>query len=117
MKTLDEIFEGVCNFYRLEVNEVAVPSRKGELVKARQQYCKIAKEATKNSLREIGEKIGRDHATVNHSIKKVNDFIETDKNYKDEFFELREKILCKPVIFDPLNIDEIIKQTQNETTN
>ena len=93
MKTLDEILEGVCVFYGLEVAAVAVPSRKGELVKARQQYCHIAKEATTKSLREIGEKIVRDHATVNHSINKVNDFIETDKNYKDEFFELRDKIL------------------------
>ena len=111
MKTLDEILEGVCNFYGLEVAAVAVPSRKVELVKARQQYCKIAKEATKNSLREIGEKIGRDHATVNHSIKQVNDFIETDKAYKAEFLELREKILSEPVIFEPIDIDKIIKQT------
>ena len=113
MKTLDEILEGVCVFYGLEVAEVAVPSRKGELVKARQQYCKIAKEATKKSLREIGLKIGpRDHATVSNSINKVNDFIETDKNYKAEFLELRDKILCEPVIFEPIDIDEIIKQTK-----
>jgi chromosomal replication initiator protein len=111
MKTLDEILEGVCNFYGIEVAEVAVPSRQVELVKARQQYCHIAKEATKKSLREIGEKIGRDHATVIHACKQVNNLLETDKAYKAEFLELKEKILSEPVIFEPIDIDEIIKQT------
>lgn len=111
MKTLDEILEKVSSFYGFKVEECTTRSRKVEFVKVRQQYCKIAKEATKKSFREIGEKIFRDHATVIHACKQVNDLLQTDKKYRDEFLELRDKILCKPVIFEPLNIDEIIKQT------
>ena len=92
MKTLDEILEGVCIFYGLEVEECTTKSRKVELVKVRQQYCKIAKEETKFSYDSIGKKIFRDHATVIHACKQVNNLLETDKEYKAEFLELRDKI-------------------------
>ncbi len=46
--------------------------RKREVVQYRQFYFKYAKEHTKRSLADIGELVNKDHATVLHGIKTVN---------------------------------------------
>jgi chromosomal replication initiator protein len=109
--TLDEILEKVSSFYGFKVEECTTRSRKVEFVKVRQQYCKIAKDETTLSYDSIGKKIFRDHVTVMHACNQVNNLIQTDKFYKAEFLELRDKILGTPVIFEPIDINEIIKQT------
>ncbi|MBN2786939.1 MAG: hypothetical protein JXQ69_01325 [Paludibacteraceae bacterium] len=103
--TLDYILERTCSFYGYEdIADCITDSRKKDVVKVRQQYCYIAKEATTKSLSVIGSKIGnRDHATVMHAIKQVNNLLQTDKKYRDEFIELRNKVLgITPVVFEPM---------------
>lgn len=52
-----------------------------EIVKARQFYCKYAKDHTSNSLDRIGKLINRDHATTIYSIKSVNEVRELTIEY------------------------------------
>ncbi len=77
-------------------------TRKREIVKIRQIAMelsyRIGMETQKNwSLAEVGEEIGeKDHATVLHAIKTVNNLRETDRAYNDKYrsteIEVRFKI-------------------------
>jgi len=48
---------------------------------------------TKSSLASIGNTIGqRDHATVLHACKIVNDLMDCDKNFRSSVREIEEKL-------------------------
>lgn len=53
--------------------EIKGRSRKVKVVFARHLFCALAKKRTKESFSTIGNFIGKDHATVMNSIKKVED--------------------------------------------
>ncbi len=79
--------------FNLEYIENQEKKRFREYVKWRQWTQFFLKEFTKLSLADIGEKIGRkDHATVLHACKTVNNLCETDKEYCEEVKVLREII-------------------------
>ena len=71
-------------------------SRSIEYVYIRQLGHFFAKKYTNLSLSRIGFFIGRkDHATVLHSIKVINNYIQTDKKKRNEIKELDEMINYK----------------------
>jgi chromosomal replication initiator protein len=52
----------------------------------------FSKSLTKASLATIGAEIGgKDHATVLHAFKTVNNLMETDKSFKTQMSELEKK--------------------------
>jgi chromosomal replication initiator protein len=68
-------------------------SRKREIVQARQIAMYFAKKYTKDSLTNIGNVIGkRNHATVLHACKTVQDLIETDKNFRRTIEEIENQL-------------------------
>ncbi len=53
----------------------------------------FSKSLTKSSLATIGTQIGgKDHATVLHACKTVNNLIETDKHFKHQIEEIERKL-------------------------
>ena len=63
------------------------------MVQARQLAMFFAKKYTKLSLANIGKYIGkRDHATVLHACKTVDNLNETDKQFRKFFSDLTTKI-------------------------
>lgn len=67
------------------------------------------RENTNLSYREIGAYFNRDHATVIHAIKSVNNQVETDRYYKDVFDEI--KLFIKQEQVKEAVINEVV---QNE---
>jgi len=68
-------------------------TRKREVVQARQISMYFAKSLTKSSLATIGMHCGgKDHATVLHACRTVNNLIDTDKRFKGYISELEKKI-------------------------
>jgi len=68
-------------------------TRKREIVQARQLAMFFSKRMTKSSLSSIGLHCGnKDHATVLHACRTVNNLIETDKQFKAYVDELEKKI-------------------------
>lgn len=68
--------------------DISLPSRKHDHVVARWIYCKIVNEELDYcSLESIGKTIKRDHATVLHALKKVDN--EMAKNFKLKSLYLR----------------------------
>ena len=53
----------------------------------------FSKNMTKSSLASIGAQIGgKDHATVLHACKTVNNLIDTDKHFRHQIAEIEKKI-------------------------
>jgi chromosomal replication initiator protein len=68
-------------------------TRKREIVQARQVSMFFSKNMTKSSLASIGAQIGgKDHATVLHACKTVNNLIDTDKHFRHQISEIEKKI-------------------------
>ncbi len=83
----------VCDHFNIEFDKLQSKSRLGDVVNARQIAMYLTKKFTKNSLKSIGSYYGkRDHTTVIHSIQKVDDFLNTDEDYKATFLEIQHKI-------------------------
>ena len=68
-------------------------TRKREIVQARQLAMFFCKQLTKNSLANIGIHCGnKDHATVLHACKTVNNLIDTDKQFKAYVNDIEKKL-------------------------
>lgn len=87
------ILEVVCDFLAVSKDDVFKTSRKRQIVEARQLTMFFAKKYTKESLAMIGQECGnKDHSTVIHACKTVQNRIETDKQFKNIVLELEKKI-------------------------
>jgi hypothetical protein len=73
-----------------------IKTRKREIVQARQLAMYFSKQLTKNSLASIGAQCGnKDHATVLHACRTVNNLTETDKRFRTYVDDLRKKLTLK----------------------
>ncbi len=83
--SVDYITETVCKHFGIEVDILQSNTRKREIVQARQVAMYFSKSLTNASLSAIGAKIGkREHSTVLHACKSVNNLIEIDSEFKNE---------------------------------
>jgi chromosomal replication initiator protein len=72
--TIDEIQRTVCQFYRIDRNEMSSKRRARAVVRPRQVAMYLAKVLTPRSYPEIGRKFGgRDHSTVIHAVRLIED--------------------------------------------
>ncbi|HRI41271.1 MAG: chromosomal replication initiator protein DnaA [Bacteroidia bacterium] len=91
--SIDYIQKIVCDYFDLPIEMLKSKTRKRQVVQARQIAMYFAKNMTKSSLSSIGAHCGgKDHATVLHACRTVNNLIETDKKFKASVMELQKKI-------------------------
>ena len=91
--SIDYIQKVVCDYFDLPIEMLKSKTRKRQVVQARQIAMFFAKSMTKSSLSSIGAHCGgKDHATVLHACRTVNNLIETDKKFKASVQELQKKI-------------------------
>ncbi|GAB4292385.1 MAG: chromosomal replication initiator protein DnaA [Marinilabiliales bacterium] len=91
--SIDYIQKIVCDYFNMPVDMLKSRTRKREIVQARQIAMYFAKNLTKSSLATIGSLIGgKDHATVLHACKTVNNLIETDKRFRVYIDEIEKKL-------------------------
>ena len=92
--SVDYIQKTVCNYYGMQTDTLNSKSRKREIVQARQIAMYFSKQLTNSSLSTIGSIIGKkDHATVLHACKTINNLIETDKEIKSQIKAIEAKLL------------------------
>jgi chromosomal replication initiator protein len=83
----------VCEFFNIPVDMINSKTRKREIVQARQLSMYFSKKHTKSSLASIGLHCGnKDHATVLHACRTVNNLVETDKQFRQFVEELDKRI-------------------------
>ncbi|MCK4288594.1 MAG: chromosomal replication initiator protein DnaA, partial [Bacteroidales bacterium] len=91
--SIDFIQKVVCDYFNISLENINSKTRKREIVQARQLAMYFSKKHTKSSLATIGIHCGnKDHATVLHACKTVNNLIETDKQFRVYVEELDKKI-------------------------
>jgi chromosomal replication initiator protein len=91
--SIDYIQKVVCDYFELNIELLKSKTRKRNVVQARQIAMYFAKSMTKSSLSSIGAHCGgKDHATVLHACRTVNNLIETDKKFKASVQDLQKKI-------------------------
>ena len=91
--SIDYIQKVVSDYFEMDVATLQSKTRKRHIVQARQLAMFFAKKFTKASLASIGSQIGkRDHATVLHACKTVDNLAETDKQFRKYIEDLNKKL-------------------------
>ena len=93
--TIDQIIDTACGYFNVKREDIFTKSRKQAIVQVRQVAMYLAQKYTKLSSARIGALVGnRNHATVLHSCKMVEDRLHVDKTFKAKMEEI-EKLLKK----------------------
>ncbi len=94
--SIDYIQKVICDYFDMPIDLLKSKTRKREIVQARQLAMYFSKQLTKNSLASIGAQCGnKDHATVLHACRTVNNLTETDKRFRTYVDDLRKKLTLK----------------------
>ena len=90
--SIDYIQKVVSDYFQMDVETLQSKTRKRHIVQARQLAMFFSKKFTKASLASIGSQIGkRDHATVLHACKTVDNLSATDKQFNKFVEDLTKK--------------------------
>ena len=78
--TIDEIQRKVAEHYHLKLSDLMSARRAREVARPRQVAMYLAKKLTPRSLPEIGRRFGgRDHTTVMHAVKRIEELRASDR--------------------------------------
>lgn len=77
--TLMEIQYAVCGHFQVGLSDLQSTRRERRIARPRQLAMYLAKVLTPKSLPDIGKAFGRDHTTVMHAVKTIEDLIIRDK--------------------------------------
>ncbi len=92
--TIDAIQTIVCKFFKISKNEMLSSRRSRYLVRPRQTAIYLTKLLTTKSLPEIGREFSnRDHTTIIHSVKTIEQLKEKNPDMKDNINKLKNIIL------------------------
>lgn len=77
--TVDEIQRRVADYYNIRLSDLLSARRARQVARPRQLAMYLAKQMTSKSLPDIGRQFGgRDHTTVMHAVKRIEDLRQTD---------------------------------------
>ena len=95
--TVRTITNEVADYYNIPVDDIYCVRRKAENIKCKHIAIHFIKLFTTMSLAAIGNEFpgrnGRlDHATILHAVKSVSDQYDTNRLYRDEINEIRDRL-------------------------
>ncbi|CAA7611581.1 chromosomal replication initiator protein DnaA [Magnetospirillum sp. UT-4] len=91
--TIEEIQKRVAEHFNIKLSEMSSARRSRQVARPRQVAMYLAKQLTSRSLPEIGRKFGgRDHTTVMHAVKKVEELRDSDHNFSEDVELLRRML-------------------------
>ena len=89
---IDKVKELVSSYFNISEKDLTGNSRKQDLVYARNLAIYLSRTKYNVPLKKIGECFNRDHATVVHSVKKIEDDITMDEFIKQDVDNLIKKL-------------------------
>lgn len=93
---LPDIITIISKELNIKPSDIKSKKRTATVANARRIAIYLAKELTHNSMPNIAQYLGmKDHSSISHSIKKANELIETDENFKLIVSNLKNKIINK----------------------
>jgi len=88
--TIEEIQRKVAEHYNIRLSDMIGPKRLRTIARPRQIAMYLAKQLTPRSLPEIGRRFGgRDHTTIMHGVRKIEELMATDSQLADDLQLLR----------------------------
>ncbi|WPZ35353.1 chromosomal replication initiator protein DnaA [Thalassobaculum sp. OXR-137] len=91
--TIEEIQRQVASHYNMRISDMYSARRARAIARPRQIAMYLSKHLTQRSLPEIGRKFGgRDHTTVMHAVKKVDELRATDRHFDADVDLLRRML-------------------------
>src|SRR5947209_7542701 len=91
--TIEEIIEGVCRYYNVDLERLQGKQRDREIAWPRQVAMYVMREETSASLLQIGNALGgRDHTTIIHGWEKVQAEMKSNDQTRREVARLLEMI-------------------------
>ncbi|MGF1464387.1 MAG: chromosomal replication initiator protein DnaA [Maricaulaceae bacterium] len=91
--TVESIQKQVANHYGLSMPELLSKRRTKNIVRPRQIAMYLSKKLTTRSLPDIGRRFGgKDHTTVLHAVRKIEDLMASDPTFADEVRGLRSDL-------------------------
>ena len=91
--SIDEIQKEVAIRFNIRLADMQSARRARAVARPRQVAMYLAKQLTARSLPEIGRKFGgRDHTTVMHAIRKIEELMETDPGIAEDVEQLRRRL-------------------------
>ena len=90
---IESIQNTVAAHFNLRLQEMLSPRRSRSLARPRQIAMYLAKQHTTNSLPDIGRKFSnRDHTTVIHAVKKIEELIKNDNEIKQSVIDIKKRL-------------------------
>jgi chromosomal replication initiator protein len=91
--TIEEIQKRVAEHYNIRISDMHSARRARAVARPRQVAMYLSKQLTARSLPEIGRKFGgRDHTTVMHAVKKVEELRSIDASFAEDIDLLRRML-------------------------
>lgn len=91
--TIDDIQKAVVEHYGIRLADMASNRRQRSVARPRQVAMYLAKKLTSHSLPEIGKQFGkRDHTTVMHAVKKIDELMADDRTIADDVESLTKAL-------------------------
>jgi chromosomal replication initiator protein len=91
--TIEEIQRRVGEHYNVRLSDIVGPKRLRTIARPRQIAMYLAKQLTPRSLPEIGRRFGgRDHTTIMHGIRRIEELMATDSQLSDDLQLLRRQL-------------------------
>ena len=91
--TIEEIQKKVAEHYNVRISDMSSARRARAVARPRQVAMYLSKTLTARSLPEIGRKFGgRDHTTVMHAVKKIDELRSTDATFAEDVDLLRRML-------------------------
>ncbi|WP_321395459.1 chromosomal replication initiator protein DnaA [Emcibacter sp.] len=87
--TIDEIQRRVADYFNIRLSDLLSSRRARQVARPRQIAMYLAKALTSKSLPEIGRQFGgRDHTTVMHAVKRIDELRQTDSVLEEDILHL-----------------------------
>lgn len=91
--TIEDIQKQVADFYKIKVSDMHSNRRLRAIVRPRQAAMFLAKKLTQKSLPEIGRSFGgRDHTTVIHAVRKIEDLLKQDEELSADLTKIENSL-------------------------
>ena len=88
--TIEEIQRKVAEHFNIRLSDMIGPKRVRTIARPRQIAMYLSKQLTPRSLPEIGRRFGgRDHTTIMHGVRKIEELMSTDSQLSDDLQLLR----------------------------
>jgi chromosomal replication initiator protein len=90
----ETIINKIAEYYKILPKDIKGKSRKRHFVKARFISMYLIRHNTDLTLKTISDMVGRDHTTIIHSLKTIQNTLDLhyDTDLKDEFNEIKKII-------------------------